>query len=301
MPLISPFGIALGFLFSDVFIHFRHLIPWIFALMTLPGAMKLEARELGKSLCKPVPVLAYFVSAHAIMPLLAFFLAGIVFRNDSDTVAGYVLLYASPSGITAFIWVGIFKGNLGLALALILLDTIAAPLVMPGTVFLLLRTRVSLDIMGMALSLLLMIVLPTIVGVASNEATKGKAPAILCPYLDPLAKLLIILVMAANVSAVAPQIDLKSSKVWIIAIACAGFSVLGFVLAKITGIFTRLDFQRKTSLFFTTGLRNSVAASTIAIAYFPEAAAQPALMMIMFQQVMASLMGKLMLGKKTEI
>ena len=295
MPVISPTGVVLGFLFPGVFNQLRPFVPWIFSLMTLSGALKLQARELGNSVRNPVPVLLYFVSAHVFMPFLVFFLAGIIFRGESDTIAGFVLLYASPAAVTAFIWVTIFRGDLALALALILLDTLVAPLVMPGTVFLLLGTKVVLDMTGIALSLALMVVLPTIVGVTANEISRGKIPALLCPCLNPLSKLLIILLLAANVSAVAPHVHLNSSTVWLILFFCIFFSIMGFVLAKLTGILARLNPRKKTSLFFIAGLRNTVAASTIAIAYFPEAAAQPAIFGIMFQQVMAVFMGKFLL------
>ena len=300
MPVVTPTGVILGFLFPGVFIWFRPFVPWFFALMTLSGALKLQARQLGNSMRNPIPILLYFVSAHALMPLLVLFVAGIIFRGDPDTIVGYVLFYASPAAVTAFIWVTIFRGDLALALALILLDTLLAPLVMPGTVSLLLGTKVSLDMTGMALSLVIMVVLPTIIGITTNETSRGKIPALLCPYLNPISKLLIVLVMAANASAVSPHVHLNNIKVWLILFFSICFSIMSFLMAKLTSVFARLVLQKRISLFFVTGLRNTVAASTIAITYFPEAAAQPAIFGIMFQQVMAAFMGKFLIRQKNK-
>jgi predicted Na+-dependent transporter len=51
------------------------------------------------------------------------------------------------------------------------------------------------------------------------------------------------------------------------------------------------------SLFFAAGLRNITAATTIAIAYFPAAAALPTVLGILFQQTTAAIMGRLLMGK----
>jgi predicted Na+-dependent transporter len=295
MPLITPTGVALGFLFPSFFIRFRPLVPFLFATITLSGALKLRARELGAALRSPLPVFMFFLSAHVIMPLLAYLLSGIVFRGDPDTVTGYVLLYATPTAVTGIIWVTIFRGDLALALALVLLDTLLAPLVMPGTVHLLLGTSISIDTAGMIRSLVTMVVIPTIAGVGANELRRGKIPAVISPYLNPLSKMLLVLIIAANVSVATPMIDLRSHTVWLTALVCICFSVLSFLSAKLTGILARLNPAKRTAFLFASALRNSTTTATIATGFFPMAAAQPAILMVMFQQMIAAFMGKILL------
>jgi hypothetical protein len=65
---------------------------------------------------------------------------------------------------------------------------------------------------------------------------------------------------------------------------------------KLTGAAGRLNPEKRTSLFFAAGLRNISAATTIAIEFFPPAAALPALLGIVFQQSMAAIMGKILMG-----
>jgi predicted Na+-dependent transporter len=295
MPVITPTGVALGFLFPSFFIAFRPLVPWLFAATTLSGSLKLRARELGEALRSPVPVAAFFFSAHIVMPLLAYLLTGIIFRGEPDTITGYVLLYASPTAVTGLIWVTIFRGDTALALALILLDTLFAPFVMSGTVYLLLGARVSVDTAGMIRSLVTMVAIPTVVGVCANELSRGKLPALICPYLNPLSKMLIVLIVAANVAVTAPRVDLQNVKVWLIALICICFSVLSFLCAKLTGFLARLNSTKKITFLFVSSLRNSITTATIATGFFPEAAAQPAILMVLFQQMMAAFMGKLLL------
>ena len=298
MPLITPLGVALGVLLPGVFINLRPLVPWLFGTMTLAGALKLRVRELGRAVSSPLPLLFFFFTAHVLLPLVVLALSSLVFRNDPDTVSGYVLLYSTPVAVTSFIWVTIFKGDLALALALILLDTILAPFVVPGTVRLLLGANVNLDMKGMAVSLILMVAIPTILGVAINELSKGKIPGLINPWLTPFSKICMPLVIAANSAAVAPQVRLDNPRVWLIVAACVSFSALGFVCGKCTGLAGKLGREKQVSLFFASGLRNTSAAMILGTQFFPPAAALPSVLGIMFQQTIAAVMGRVLLKRK---
>jgi predicted Na+-dependent transporter len=296
MPILTPLGVFLGILLPRFFIHLRPLIPWMFGIMTLSGSLKLKVKEFGQVLRNPLPILLFFFASHVLMPLAALLAASLVFRGDPDTVSGYILVYSVPTAVSGFIWVNIYKGDNALALALILISTVAAPLVVPGTMSLLMGTRVSLDMSGIALSLILMVVVPTLIGVSANEASRGEIPRTVSPFLNPLAKVCLILVIAANTSAAAPQLRFADPHVWLIAAVCIFFAVLGYFIARFTGIVCRLRRDKRVTIFFSFGLRNISAATTIAIEFFPQAAALPALLGIVFQQSMAAIMGRLLLG-----
>jgi predicted Na+-dependent transporter len=149
---------------------------------------------------------------------------------------------------------------------------------------------------SMAVSLALMVVAPTILGVILNETSRGGIPQVISPYLGPAAKLCLTAVVSANSAAAAPLIHLEDRRLWIIAALCVGLSILGFALARLGGVLGRLEKAKGVSLFFAVGLRNISSAATLALAYFPEAAALPAILGIVFQQSMAALMGRLGYG-----
>ena len=297
MPLLTPLGVAMGVLLPLAFSRLRPLVPWLFGTITLAGALKLRARELGGALSTPLPLLFFFVTAHILMPLVVLLLSSLVFRNDPDTVSGYVLLYSVPVAVTSFIWVSIFRGDLALTLALILMDTILAPVVAPGTVRLLLGTSVKLDMTGMAVSLLCMVAIPTILGVVLNEISRGKIPALISPWLTPFSKVCMVMVIAANSSAVASQVRPDNPRIWVIMAVCILFSGMGFICGKFTSLAGKLKKEKQISLFFASGLRNTSAAMTLGTQFFPASAALPAVLGIMFQQTIAAIMGRIMLGK----
>jgi tagaturonate reductase len=298
MPVLAPAGVVLGFLLPAVFIRLRPFIPWIFGVMTLSGAIKLKAREFSLVLRDPLPIVITFFSSHLIMPLAVFLVSTLIFREDGGIIAGYVLVYSVPTAVSGFIWVNMYRGDNALALALILITTIAAPLIVPLTVSALLGSRVALDMSGIALSLVMMVVIPTVTGIGANEISRGKIPRIISPFLNPVAKLCLILVIAANAAAVAPKVRLGDPQVWIIAAVCILFAVIAYCLSRLIGLICRLNPEKQVTVFFSTGLRNISAAATIAIEFFPEQAALPALLGIVFQQTMAALMGRMLLGSR---
>ena len=297
MPVLTPTGVLLGFVLSSTFVLLKPLIPWLFALMTLSGSLKLRARDLGAAVANPLPVLAFFVSAHVLMPLAALAVSSLFLPGDADTAAGFVLLFSTPTAISSFIWVSMFRGDGALALAIILLDILAAPFVVPFSTSLLLGTNIAMDASAMASSLVLMIAIPTVLGVALNEATRGAAPKFAGPFLGPVAKLCLILVVSANAAAIAPQVDLGGSRTWIIGGIGLLLAASGFVLGKLIGLAPSLRGPKARTLVFSVGLRNISAAATLAIAYFPEAAALPAILGMIFQQSLAAVFGRILLGK----
>jgi len=296
IPITTPLGIALGFLLPSVFIHLRPFVLWLFAMMTFSGSLKLRASELKDAVRSPVPILLFFAASHFLMPLAAMLSSSVFFKNP-DIVAGFVLLFSGPTAVSGFIWVTIFKGDIALGLTLILLDTMLAPLIVPGSVSILMGTKVAMDMSGIAISLLFMVVLPTILGVTVNETSKGKIPRLICPCFDPLSKICLILVIAANASIIAPGVQLDNPVIWKVALLCIVLTVLGFLLAKFNGVIGKCGDQKSVSMIISGGLRNNSAVMTIAVTFFPEAAVLPTLTSIITQQTIAVIMGKLLVKK----
>lgn len=300
MPVLTPLGIVLGFTLPGVFIHLRPLVPWLFGAMTLSGALKLRAREFGRTLRSPLPILLFFISARLCAPLVALAAASLFFPGDSGTIAGFILLFSGPTAVSGFMWVSIYRGDKALCLTLILLDTLLAPIAVPGTMSALLGAKVAMDMSGIALSLVLMVVVPTVIGVAANEASRGRIPTVVCPWLNPVSKICLMLVIAANTSPVAPALRFDQPKVWGIGALCITLSAAGFMLSRFAAFVGRFGREKSVTLFFSGGLRNISAVTTIAVTFFPDAAALPALLGIVFQQTLAAIMAKWGMGAGME-
>jgi len=291
IPVTTPAAVVLGLFLPDVFIIFRPCVIWLFGIMTFSGALKLTASDIGTAVRSPLPIFLFFFTSHVLMPLMALFSSSLIF-TDIDLITGFVLLFAGPTAVSGFIWVTIFKGDKALALSLILIDTLLAPLAVPATISIFIGAKVAMDMSAIAVSLLLMVVVPTIIGVTLNETGKGKIPKIICPALDPLAKICLILVIAANSAAVAPNIKFSDPLIWGASLLCVVLTIIGFLLARLNGTVGRCGTEKNASLVIAGGLRNNSAVMTIAVTFFPEAAVIPTILSIIFQQMIAAFMGR---------
>jgi predicted Na+-dependent transporter len=296
IPVMTPLSVALGLLFPDFFLPLRPYVILLFGIMTFSGALKLTAVELGAAIKSPAPILIFFFSSHILMPLAALCSSSFFFNNP-DVIAGFVLLFAGPTAVSGFIWAAVFNGDKALGLSLILLDTLLAPLVVPVTLSVFLGTKIAMDMSGIAISLIFMVVVPTIIGVALNETSKGVIPQKICPAIDPLAKLCLMIVISANSSAIAPAVKFNDPLVWGVALLCALLTISGFLLSRLNGVAAKCGYEKSAALVIAGGLRNNSAVMTIAVTFFPEAAVLPTLMSIILQQTIAATLGKLIIRR----
>lgn len=297
IPVTTPIAVILGLFLPAFFMPIRPYVIFLFGIMTFSGALKLTAGELGNAVKSPVPIALFFITAHIIMPVIALLSSSLFFTNP-DIIAGFVLLFAGPTAVSGFIWVMIFKGDKALGLTLILLDTLLAPIVVPATLSILVGSKVAMDMSGIAISLIFMVVVPTILGVSINEFSSGKVPKIICPALDPFAKICLFLVITANSSAISKTVRFNDPLVWAVAALCIFLTTAGFIITKLLGSIGKCNEEKGISLVIAGGLRNNSAVMTIAVAFFPEAAVLPTLLSLVFQQTIAAVMGKLIIKKK---
>jgi predicted Na+-dependent transporter len=115
--------------------------------------------------------------------------------------------------------------------------------------------------------------------------------------MGPVSKLCLALVVAANSAAIADQIHLKEPLFWIVGVCCVFLTSLGFIGSNLTGLAGGLSAEKRTTLFFASGLRNVSASATLAIEFFPAAAALPAILGMLSQQILAALLGKLIIRR----
>lgn len=139
------------------------------------------------------------------MPLWAYFLAEIIFDDRLLTI-GFILSVAVPTGVTSVIWVTLSKGNLPLCLAIILIDTLLAPLLMPMTIHLVVGETIKFATTSLIVDLIWMIVLPSVLGMVMNEWMKGKVDEQYGKQLSLVSKLCLFSIIMINSSAIAPYV-----------------------------------------------------------------------------------------------
>jgi BASS family bile acid:Na+ symporter len=294
MPLITPTSVIIGIILADDLESWAFLVPWIFAFMTFAGSLGSNFRSLQDVVAHPLRLFTVLMILHVIMPLWALFLGHVTFSRDVHTITGFVLAAVIPTGITSFIWVSVYRGNLALTLAIILVDTFLSPFIVPYSISLLAGEKVAIDVFGMMKGLFGMVVLPSLVGMGLNELTKGKIRETLGIPLAPFSKVGLAAVVMINGSVVAPYFLHTDGKLLAIAAVIATVSASGYILSASIGKLLHWGKEDVTALMFTGGMRNITAGAVLAVAYFESAVAVPVVIGMLFQQVLASIFGHLL-------
>lgn len=294
MPFIAPLSVVVGVLMAEDLKRFSVLVPWIFAFMTFSGSLNSSFKALKKAVMHPLPIIIALFSLHIIMPVWAFSVGHIAFSNDMLTITGLILAMVIPTGITSFIWVAMYRGNIALTLSIILIDTLLSPLIVPYSLSILVGESVNLEVWNMMLGLMGMIVIPSVIGMALNEWTKGKAMERLGPKLSPLSKIALATVIMINTSVVAPYLRDVNQKLILVGLIVLFIAFCGYLFAWLLGILMKCGRDTIIALTFTGGMRNISAGAVIAVAYFPPAVAVPVVIGMLFQQVLASVYGQLL-------
>ena len=291
-PFLVPIWLLLGMFLGDFIVDFRVFIPWIFALVTFIGALRIDFNSFTRTIRKPKPMILVMSILRILMPLWALMLGIIIFPGNIYTRTGLLLFALIPVGVNSVIWTVMYKGTISLTLSVVLLDTVLSPLVLPFSILLLTGASIDLDTASMMLSLLQMIVIPSIIGMALNQLTKGELPKKWNAKLAPFSKIGLLLVVMINGSVVSgyfTAIDLQLVMIMgsIIFLALSGYT-MAWKLAKLA----KLSEADTKAMVFSGGARNVSTGVVIAVAYFPVAVAIPVVVGILFQQLVCATVAK---------
>ncbi|MED5099111.1 hypothetical protein CHH55_08705 [Niallia circulans] len=290
MPLLTPISVLIGVLLSDILHHVSFLVPWIFAVMTFIGSLTSNLKSVKYTITHPLSLLLTLAILHILTPLWAFGIGHLFFQNDPYTITGLTLAVVIPTGITSVIWVSLYKGNIALTLAIILLDTLLSPFLVPLSMSLFVGETVQLEVWGMMKGLLGMIVLPSIFGMMVNQFSVEKAKK-WNHTLSPFSKIGLALVVSINSSVVAPYLRNIDKKFLQVALTVFVIALSGYFFAWILGVVTKRSKEETIAMIYSGGMRNISAGAVLAVSFFPPAVAVPVVIGMLFQQILAALYG----------
>jgi BASS family bile acid:Na+ symporter len=287
MFIIIPGSLILGFIFASQLQPYIKSVPYLFAYVTLTMAIGCGLGQLRIVMKRPGIMVLTFVIAHVLSPLAAYALGTLVFGADSPYVVGLVLFTIIPIGVSTVLWVGMSGGSVPLMLAMVVLDSALSPLVVPAGIHLFFDSAVEVKAGPIVIDLLIIIVLPTIIGVALNQMSKGRIQHVVQPFTSPLSKLCFVAVVSLNASAIAPHLDkLKQDMVLLVPLVvvlvglCYAFGYIGTAYLR--------NNEQQVTVSYATGMRNISLGIVLALGYFSPLAAVPVVLSILIQQPLAT-------------
>lgn len=292
MVVIVLCCLAAGILLPQVFAPLRPAVPTFFAIMSFQSALGITLRGLKDAVVHPLAIVLALVYVHVLSPLIAFLVGTALFGTDSDLVVGIVLEYCVPVATSSIMWVAMYRGNLAIALATLLVSVFASPFAIPLTLHLLFGTVVEVNALGMVLDMLYMVVVPSVVGIVVNEATHGLGTRTLSASLMPLARLMLVVIIATNSSAISGFVFHLTPQLAGVLVFVGLFASFNFLMGAALAYVFRQRRERAVAMLFQSGMRNISAGAVLAMQYFPPASLFAVMAGVLFQQVLAALFGK---------
>lgn len=292
MPILTPLSLVIGVLLEQMGSHLLFLVPILFALMTFISSLSLKFRDIQVFKTYPKTILFIIAFLHILMPLWAYAVAEIIFDDHLLTI-GFLLSVAVPTGVTSVIWVTISKGNLPLCLAIILIDTLLAPILMPLLLHVVVGETIHLNTVSLIFDLIWMIVLPSIVGMIVGEWTKGELQKRFSQPFALISKCCLFAIIMINSSAIAPYVKTINAELAFVIGVVLLVAVSGYVLALVFGKLFLKSKADQATFIFNGGMRNIAVGVVIATTYFPSKVAMPVVFGMLFQQILASIFYKI--------
>ena len=285
-----------GVLFPDTFSWLNGPITMaLFAFMTFANSLGGGFRELGRVFLRPLPVVVTLVLLHVVIPLLTLGLGNLLFPDAPLFTIGLVLEYVIPTGVASLMWVGICGGNEPLCLSIVLLDTLAAPVVIPLSLKLLVGSVVEVDTWGMMGDMMIMVALPALAAMTVYQVTGGRAAVTLKPRLALFAKLALLIVITANATSCSSFLRSIDRPLVLVMAAVFLLCLFGFLAGYWAAKLMGLDFPTRATMCLNTGLRNISAGSVLALQYFPAQVVFPVAFTPLFLQFTTSIIVKVLM------
>ena len=276
---------------------FSFLIPWIFGFVTFTGGLKMNVRSFAKTVAKPKPILGVLFILRVLMPLWALLYGHLVFPTDPYVRTGLLLFGLIPVGINSVVWTTMVNGSVEQSLSVVIIDTLLSPIMLPVSILLLTGTQVEMDTLGMVVSLLTMIVIPSVLGMCVNQATKGAFPKKWNAKLAPWAKIAIMVTLIINGSNVGEHFTTIDGRLLFIMSSLAVLSITGYLIAWQVAKWLKLEVAELKAFVFSGGMRNTNTGIVIAVAHFPPAVALPIATGVFFQQLVCATFAKVLMHK----
>lgn len=294
MAILAPIAVACGVLFPGFFGRIENFITPLFAFMTFQGSLGNTFKSVIDTYRHPMNMIVILATTMIGMPILACGLANLLFAGNTELITGATLEYCVPVAVIAFMWVSMFEGDISLTLATILIATLICPFTIPFSLKILLGATVEVDALGMMAKMIYMVMLPALAAIIVNELTHGWGKATLSPAIAPAARIINVVIIAANSSQMSDDVLHMTPELFGMAAFILAYCLFGFALGFVIAYVRKLEDSQLIASCFCTGLRNISAGCVIAAQFFGGSVVFPVMMGTLFQQILASFAGSFM-------
>ncbi|WP_226480791.1 bile acid:sodium symporter family protein [Natrinema amylolyticum] len=259
---------------------FTWIAPYITPLLgiiMLGMGLTLTPEDFRRILERPRDVFIGAMGQWILMPTIAYALV-VALGLPEEIGIGLILVGAAPGGTASNVMTYLGRGDVALSVSITSLTTIAAPLVMPAWIVLLAGESITVTFAEMATSIVQVVLLPVIGGLALRYVLDEYAPAVARAGLSIFPAISVVAIVAIVAAVVGLSVETILGASVLVFLAVVLHNGLGLGAGYAVGHAANMAEDRARACAFEVGLQNSGLAVALATAHFsPSAALIPAL------------------------
>ncbi|GFZ79336.1 bile acid:sodium symporter family protein [Nesterenkonia alkaliphila] len=283
-PIVTLVAAVIGYVWAGPVSEGAFMTNWLLGVIMFGMGLTVRPADFVLVVKKPVPVLLTVVAQYAIMPLAALSVVWVL-GLPTEIAVGVILLGCVPGGTTSNVVTYLARGDVALSVTLTSVSTMLAPLVTPLLTLWLAGQYMPLDAMGMAQSILQIVLLPVLGGLVIRLLLPRLVEKLL-PLLPWVSITAIAIVVAFVVSGSADRI-VEAGLIVLAAVIL--HNILGMALGYGAAAATRQSPVRRRTVAIEVGMQNSALAAGLAAQYMNPLAALPGAVFSVWMMVSAAI------------
>ncbi|MDR3427323.1 bile acid:sodium symporter family protein [Silvimonas sp.] len=264
----------------------------LLAIIMFTMGLTLTVADFKRVLTRPAPVIAGIVLHYIVMPLAAWCLAK-AFHMPADLATGMILVGSVASGTASNVIIYLAGGDVALSVTISSLSTLVSVVATPLLTRLYVDASITVDMLGMLLSILQIVILPIALGLVIYRFFSSAVRKIE-PWLPLISMTAIVVIIAAIVAG--SQKNIASVGVVVI-IAVMLHNAIGLLGGYWGGKLLGFEESVCRTLAIEVGMQNSGLAAQLGKTYFSALAALPGALFSVWHNISGALLAGYWQGK----
>lgn len=290
-PILVIIGGVLGLFFPTSMAHGAAWVNPLLGIIMFGMGLTLKVEDFKLVLLRPLPVFIGVVAQFVIMPAAAVFVTWVL-HLPPEIAAGVILVGCAPGGTSSNVVSYLARGDVALSVTMTSVSTLLAPLLTPLLTSWLAGTFMPVDAASMALSIVQVVLVPVIAGIAV-AACIPRVVAYINPAL-PWASVLAIAAIVAIVVGGSHDRIVQAGLMTVCAVVL--HNLLGYALGYGVGRVTGQPVPARRTMAIEVGMQNSGLAAGLSTQYMSPLAALPAAVFSVWHNLSGALLAALCRG-----
>ena len=274
---------ALALATPSTFDGWADQVPLLLQIIMLGMGMTLRPVDFAIIGRRPWALLLGVAAQFTVMPLLGWSIAHLLGLSPVLT-AGMILVGCAPGGTASNVMVVLARGDTALSVAMTSVSTLAAPLLTPLLVLLLVGKDLPVSAGDLFLSIVKIVLVPVLLGLVLRLLL----PRLIERVVDVLPLVSVAGITAVVLAVVAGSASTLLSVGLLVVLAVVLHNVAGLALGYAVGKVCRMPVSSRRAISIEVGMQNSGLAAALATVHFAPAAALPAAIFSVWHNVSGS-------------